>query len=625
MRIATAIIIAFFVSTLVFSTALLDAAGGKAFLYGFITFIGIIILSRIKFGKDPDKMPNIIIKLQRYVPKVVDRRADMTIPAETYIPMLIPPEEVKLESFMSPPDGPKSNNSIAVAGQAGVGKTWLVRWLVEQDRSKHKIIFSFKEKDDYLYMGIPILDVSKTAPNPFVDIAAFSDAFITANPIESKGIQASSIKPRLLKLLAHSKTWKEFFEFLEVSEKLAVSKRDSNAAPVFALIRDQAEALATTPTHNTDITNYIEQYPELVLDFSQIKDKMAQTFYSEIILRQLWHADFYSRENPALLAIDEAHRLVGDKAQDSILVLILREGRSRGLKVIASTQRYTDIYDDAMSNFATQLMFHTNNKRDLDALPTEMLRHAVLELQRSFFVDANQPDLHTSVDVMFLNKPERTESSPNYIKIDQAEEQEVQQETPIPPSIDYEKEIYTILSTKGLSYSTELGKIIAEKYSIDKDKAKLGVKGALDKLKRNGDVASMPIRRGNTDIIAYYMTNANESGLHKGMIEEILNFLNKNRITVESVSKSGGKSSTDIETPDLNIEIETGLKHSKADLKERISKSKKHFVIVVPDEATKSKYNSLKSKQVDIVILGKIEEYLDKFKPKPNGSLARKK
>jgi hypothetical protein len=52
-------------------------------------------------------------------------------------------------------------------------------------------------------------------------------------------------------------------------------------------------------------------------------------------------------------------------------------------------------------------------------------------------------------------------------------------------------------------------------------------------------------------------------------------------------------------------------------LKETISKSKKHFGVVVPDEATKRNYRSLQSKQVDVEVLGKIEEYLDKFeKPK---------
>jgi len=39
-------------------------------------------------------------------------------------------------------------------------------------------------------------------------------------------------------------------------------------------------------------------------------------------LRQIWNSKI-----TGLLAIDEAHRLVGGPAQDSILVLILREGK----------------------------------------------------------------------------------------------------------------------------------------------------------------------------------------------------------------------------------------------------------------------------------------------------------
>ena len=109
-------------------------------------------------------------------------------------------------------------STILITGKTGVGKTTLVRWLIEQDTSDQKIIFSFKEDDEYLKMDLPILDVSKTAPNPFYDFAAFTNAFMTANPIESVGIQASSIKPRLLKLLAHAKTWKELVEQIDVQE-----------------------------------------------------------------------------------------------------------------------------------------------------------------------------------------------------------------------------------------------------------------------------------------------------------------------------------------------------------------------------------------------------------------------
>ena len=51
-------------------------------------------------------------------------------------------------------------------------------------------------------------------------------------------------------------------------------------------------------------------------------------------------------------------------------------------------------------------------------------------------------------------------------------------------TLDYRREALEILSEK-MSYATEMGKIIAEKYGITKDQAKLRLKSALEELKNN--------------------------------------------------------------------------------------------------------------------------------------------
>lgn len=110
----------------------------------------------------------------------------------------------------------------------------------------------------------------------------------------------------------------------------------------------------------------------------------------------------------------------------------------------------------------------------------------------------------------------------------------------------------------------------------------------------------------------YFIKDENESGLHKGMMEEIVNILNIKEIKILKIAQSGSRSISDIETSKFDIEVETVLKHAKADLKERIMRSKKHVIIVVPDTQFVKQYKEMRSENVDVIALADFETYIDK-------------
>jgi hypothetical protein len=166
------------------------------------------------------------------------------------------------------------------------------------------------------------------------------------------------------------------------------------------------------------------------------------------------------------------------------------------------------------------------------------------------------------------------------------------------------------------AYQTQMGKIIAEKYSIDKDKAKLGVKGAITRMVANDEVGSMKLTENGVDVVIYYNKDANMSGLHEFMQKTITGILDKNNIKIMKQGKVGSRSVPDTETADFAVEIETGLKHDRQDLESRILRGKKKaIIIVVPNAESMDKYKYLKSDKVYIVTIDGFEKLLKGLKP----------
>ncbi len=78
--------------------------------------------------------------------------------------------------------------------------------------------------------------------------------------------------------------------------------------------------------------------------------------------------------------------------------------------------------------------------------------------------------------------------------------------------------------------------------------------------------------------VLYYVRDPNLSPIHDYMQKEAVSILTASGVTVSKTNSTGDGSVPDIETPEFDLEIETGLKHSKADLQERLSKSAKRMI-----------------------------------------------
>ena len=155
--------------------------------------------------------------------------------------------------------------------------------------------------------------------------------------------------------------------------------------------------------------------------------------------------------------------------------------------------------------------------------------------------------------------------------------------------IDYREEVLLILGER-MSYATEMGKEISAKYGIDKDQAKLKIKSVLEELKNNNEIGRVKYIKDGKPIVMYYSKSHNLSNLHTGMQSQVVDILTENAVSINRVSKTGERGAFDIETDFFMVEIETGLKHSMEDLKDRINSTNLRVIIVVPNEELISKY-----------------------------------
>ena len=128
-----------------------------------------------------------------------------------------------------------------------------------------------------------------------------------------------------------------------------------------------------------------------------------------------------------------------------------------------------------------------------------------------------------------------------------------------------------------MSYATEMGKEISAKYGIDKDQAKLKIKSVLEELKNNNKIGRVKYVKDGKPIVMYYSKSPNLSNLHTGMQSQVVDILTENGISINRVSTTGERGAFDIETNFFMVEIETGLKHSMEDLKDRITQTNREF------------------------------------------------
>jgi hypothetical protein len=483
-----------------------------------------------------------------------------------------------------------------VCGRSGMGKSELMNVLLLSAKEP-KIVFSFKPNDAYLRLPCQVIDVSKHIPDPFQDADAFSIAYTLAFPANVRGITFSQVRAIVKSVARESKNWSEFRDNLKRTEKKATDIQKE----ALALIQAQIGGLVVGEgSFSMDLAK------DMVLDFSYL-DESAKTFYAEIALRQIWSSltgrlGIQEKQRKIIVVIDEVHRLTQlyEMEARTIVDTLMRQFGA----LYTATQNYSDIPDALWNQFATQLTFNTTSERDLEAIRKIDSAYVwiVKELRPHQFIDLTFRVGNGGIIPIF--RADRIALPERQIQYDEpANIALVQQKSA--DAKDYEGEILNILRKEPL-HQTGIDRALGIERE---DSRRLTVKKELKKLLDGDEIARMRYLDGSgKERVLYYIRDPNLSPIHDYMQKEAVSILTTNHVQVSRTNATGDGSVPDIETPDFDVEIETGLKHSGADLQERLSKSTKRVIVLAPNYEETGRYSRYSSKKVKIVTMLELKE-----------------
>jgi hypothetical protein len=495
--------------------------------------------------------------------------------------------------------GRKGNPSVMVCGRSGMGKSELMNLLLLSAKEP-KIVFSFKPNDAYLRMPCQVIDVSRHIPDPFQDADAFSIAYALAFPANMRGITFSQVRAIIKSAARESKNWGEFKDNLKHAERKATDIQKE----ALALIEAQIGGLVIVEGSFS-----IDLATDTVLDFSRL-DESAKTFYAEIALRQIWNSlmsrlGAQDKERKTVIVIDEVHRLTQlyETEARTIVDTLMRQTRQFGA-LYTATQNYSDIPDALRNQFATQLTFNTTSERDLEAIRKIDSAYVwiVKELRPHQFIDLTFRVGNGGIVPIF--RADRIELPERQVQYDEpANVAAVQQKAE--DATDYESEILNILKKEPL-HQTGIDRALGIERE---DSRRLVVKKELKKLLDGDEIGRIKyLDSAGKGKVLYYVRDPNLSPIHDYMQKETVNILTASGVTVLKTNTTGDGSVPDIETPEFDMEVETGLKHSGADLQERLSKSVKRAIILAPNYEEAGRYSRYASERVKIATMPELKE-----------------
>ena len=492
----------------------------------------------------------------------------------------------------------KGNRNVSITGVSGQGKSYLTMHLLSKFTDRQRIIFSFKPNDHEVHLGIPVIDAKECLPNPFRDVNAFSEAYMTAFFGEkvSSGIQLQQTPAFLQEIASQSRDWQSFTRTLSEKRKSA----SKNQIETLNAIEQNIKTLVIEDMGSVELVN-----ESAVFDFSTLPTKQAQNFYAELMLRQIYREMEDRKRMDVLICIDEAHRLT--KSYHTILDAMSREIRDKGMLWII-TQNLIDILPEMRANFGTKFSFRLGDA-DLQMLSyNQLVRFSVSILQPKQFTDIEFPENQTFTPVLTYI-PDGSEYHESQKIIAAARETKMEEGAGgRGKEIDYRAEVLRILSDR-MSYATEMGKEISAKYGLEKDQAKLRIKSVLEDMKNNNEVGRVKYLREGKPIVMYYSRSPNLSNLHTGMQSQAVDILNDLGVSINRISTTGERGAFDIETDFFMVEIETGLKHSMEDLKDRIKNTNLRVIIIVPNKELIDKYQGL-GERVLVMTMDSLREML---------------
>jgi hypothetical protein len=482
----------------------------------------------------------------------------------------------------------RNNRNLFVSGRSGSGKSTLMRYLIAEFPDAAKTIFSFKAGDEYLKLGISILRVADHAGDPFADREAFVQAFLVTYPMNSQGVVAASIPNLLRTAIKESGSWKGLRD--------AIGKAMDKERP--GNITHSAYSFISQKLNDLELKSEpcaLDLNRDVVLDLSGLNEA-AKSFYAELHLRQAWRSIEASKPDPMrhIVIIDEAHRLL--KSEATIFGEVARLIRSRGA-LWCGTQNYSDLPDYVRNQFAMHLLFSTKGEKDLKALKeiNVLLPFVATELKDHHFTDAAARELHEAIpiytaDIRGFHDYEETYLQP-------APNAHTNAEIPKPKEIlDYREKLLAMLAQEA-SWPSKLAKDIAKADGMGNTEPKFAVSKALKALQKDGLIGRQMLKLGDREVVLYYRRDPTLSGLHRFMEREVTRKLDAQGIPY-TLAKPG-EDAPDIVTKDFDIEIETGLKHDLAKLRQKLANTKNRTYVVVPDEVEKNRYGEV----IDLAII----------------------
>ena len=270
-----------------------------------------------------------------------------------------------------------------------------------------------------------------------------------------------------------------------------------------------------------------------------------------------------------------------------------REIRAFG-KLWTSTQNFSDIPSYVRNQFATQFVFNSSIKDDLNEFSAidQKLRWAVANMPRHCFTDARYPWVFKVIpEFLIYWYPLDIDNAKTVIN-----------------AVNYDDEVVKILRDNVYSIPT-LIEIISKNYGIDENTVKINVKNSINTLVK-GKVIHEVLYNSDKLYFGKTLDSSNLSLFHKYLENQVIDILTELGIKINVIANKG-QELPDITTPEFNIEIETGLKHDLTDLEKRISSGNKHNIIVIPDKSLFKKYHSLKNSE--IIQINELKEFLAKY------------
>ena len=523
----------------------------------------------------------------------------------------------------------KSNQNVLISGASGAGKSVLACYLLSCFDAP-KLIISFKANDEYLKAGYPVADVSKVVPNPFEDINAFITAFAITFPLDVIGVTASQVPALIYNIATECGSWKDFIERLEGRIN---GTRDKVQLTALRFIDEHVRLLVCDSQRDSDslLASIVHGGKSIIFDFSNLNDN-AKIFYAELLLRQC-RARLNDRSEDrkwTILCVDEAHRLLRGTFQryHSIIHEISREIRNVGA-LWTLEQNYTDTQDDVRNQFATQFVFETTSKSDLDALNAidPILSWTAPRMGPQNFFDAKEPNSgELWVRHLFAKIAKIEGDQLTWVPEPDKPVRYVTEEDQVVDKLIVTRLIRRYLE-KDVLYVSQFARLLMDRYKLGEDEAKLLINNALLPLRDGGEVRRMGFERedGQSLVLYYHLPEdtAGASILHSFLTSHLRRYLEGNGDTIVNVAEIG-EQAADIETQDALYEIETGLKKGNVrGLKEAANKGEKPMFIVVPNSDIAQRYKGLMKtgKNVRVVTMANLPKAIEAPLPSvPAGS-----